>query len=208
MNWLIRSRRFAQVQDQRGFSMAETVAAVALSVTAAAAVVPATLNTVHSFRVNGNAHGLVNHLAVAKMRAAANFTRTRLYVDLATNSYHVEAWQKTTNTWVTEGGTERLSANVTFGFGTLGAPPPNTQGTIGQASQCLDNQNNPISSTACVVFNSRGMPVDPANNWAPTAADAIYMTGRGGVFGVTISATSRVQLWWSGTGSAAWLRKQ
>jgi len=189
--------------------LAETVAAAAVAITAAAAVVPATINTVHSFRINGNAHGLVNHLSVAKMRAAANFTRTRLYVDLSGNTYRVEALQKTTGNWVTEGGTERLSSGVTFGVGSLTAAPPNTQGTLAQASQCLDNQSNAVANTACVVFNSRGIPIDPTTpTWTPTATDALYITGRGGVFGVTISATSRVQLWWSASGSAAWVRKQ
>lgn len=184
------------------------VAAAAVSITAAAAVVPATISTVHGFRINGNAHSLVNHLAVAKMRAAASFTKTRLYIDLAANTYHIEALNKTTNTWATEGGTEPLSPNVTFGYGTLSAPPPKTQGTIGQASQCQDNSGNAISNTACVVFNSRGIPIDPNVTGSPTTgADALYLTGHGGVFAVTISATSRVQLWWSAAGTAGWTRK-
>jgi len=191
----------------RGFSMVETLAAAAVSVTAAAAVVPVTMNTIHSFRISGAAHGLVNHLSVAKMRAAANFTRSRLYVDLAANTYHVEAWQKTTSTWMTEGGTDQLSSGIAFGFGGVSGAPPNTQGTLAQASQCLDNLGDAIANTACVVFNSRGIPIDPVS-LAATATDALYLTGNGGVYGVTISATSRVQLWWTAAGSNAWMRKQ
>lgn len=193
--------------SEHGFSMVETLAAAAVSVTAAAAVAPVTLNTIYNFRINGDGHAIVNHLSVAKMRAAANFTRARLYVDLNTNSYHIEMWQKTgTPGWITEGGTVTLSRNVAFGFGTLNGAPPNTQTTLAQAPLCADDLGNTIGNTACVVFNSRGIPIDTTG--AATGNDALYISGGGGVFGATISATSRVQLWWTAASSAAWVRKQ
>ena len=196
-----------RLATQRGYTMVEQLAAGAIGLTAAAAVVPASLNTVNSIRSNGVAHAVVNHVAVAKLRATSNFTRARVYMDLRGNAYHLELWQKTgVPGWVTEGGIELLPTGVTFGYGSLMAPPPLTQTTLAQAPACLDNAGNAIGYTACIMFNSAGLPIDGTGT--PTANDAVYMIGSGGVFGMTISATSRVQLWWSPTGTASWARKQ
>ncbi len=86
------------------------------------------------------------------------------------------------------------------------AAPPGTQVVLAQAPQCLDDAGNAVGNTACVVFNSRGIPIDAAG--IATASDALYITGGGGVYGTTLSATSRVQLWWTAAGTAAWMRKQ
>lgn len=187
--------------------MVETLAAAAVAITAAAAVVPVTLTTITSFRINGDAHAIANHLAVAKMRAAANFTWSRLYVDLSNNSFHIEVWRKTgTPGWIVEGGTERLARGDTFSFGSLTIPPPSTQVTLAQAPPCQDDTGNVIGNTACVLFNSRGIPIDTTG--AATAGDALYISGGGGVYGTTLSATSRVQLWWTAASTAGWMRKQ
>ena len=187
--------------------MVEVLAVAAVAITAAAAVVPVTLNTIASFRINGDAHAIGNHLANAKMRAAANFTSSRLYVDLNANSYHTEVWRKSgTPGWVTEGGIETLAHGDAFSLGGVTAPPAGTQVTLAQAPPCSDDSGNMISNTACVVFNSRGIPIDATG--AATASDALYITGTGGVYGTTLSATSRVQLWWTAGGNAGWTRKQ
>jgi len=195
------------MRDQRGFSMIEQLAVVAVAVTAAAAIVPATTRTIASHRFKGEAHAIVNYLAVAKMRSAADFTRSRLFVDLSTNSFHIEIWQKSgTPGWTFEGGSEAMSPGIGFGFGTLAAAPPDTQATLALAPPCQDNSGNPIANTACIVFNSRGIPIDATGS--TTANDALYITNGVGVYGATVSATSRVQLWWTGAGNAAWMRAQ
>jgi hypothetical protein len=85
----------------------------------------------------------------------------------------METLNKTALTWTVEGGNTSLSSAVTFGYGSISsAPPPQT--TIGQAPACNDNAGNAIANTACIIFNSRGVPVDAAG--APTAIDAIYLT--------------------------------
>jgi len=160
-----------------------------------------------SYRIGGDARGVANMVAVAKMRAAANFTQSRLYVDLNANSYHVERWQKTgTPGWVLDGSTVYLANTDTFGWGTLNTPPPNTQTTIGQASACLDATSKAIANTACVLFNSRGIPIDPTG--APTGADAVYLTdGTTAVYAATVSATAVMRLWKAPTTSATWVQQ-
>ena len=54
---------------------------------------------------------------------------------------------------------------MTFGFGTVATAPPNTQTNIGFSGACrvgLTAATATIGNTACIVFNSRGLPVDGA----------------------------------------------
>src|SRR5262245_50481315 len=148
-----------------------------------------------NLRVISDARGIKNEITLARMQAAANFTRARLYVDLAGRSYRVETWRSTgIPTWVTQGGITYLSAaEVSYGFGPVSTPPPHTQATLAQAPSCRDASGEVIANTACVLFNSRGIPVD--NNGAPTGVYAIYVTDHTAVLGTTVSATSIVQLW-------------
>jgi len=159
-------------------------------------------NAIGYYRVSGVARELSNAMSLAKLRAASDFTQARVYVDLGGRTFHVETWQKTGVVgWIVEGGTTSLSSNVTFGFGVIPTPPSNTQGAIGQASQCVTAAGVAIANTACVLFNSRGIPVDPSgappNVGSPTANDVVYLTDGLAVYAVSISATGLIQLWQS-----------
>ena len=155
-------------------------------------------------RTFGDARDLTDLLMLGKMRAAANFTHARIYADLSGQSFHLETWNKTLNMWVTEGGVNPLATGNTFGYGSLGTPPSGTQTSIGQAPPCqaLTGGNGTIGSTACVVFNSRGIPVDSTG--APTANDALYLTDTTSVYGVTVAATGSFRLWRTDAGTAGW----
>ena len=50
-----------------------------------------------------------------------------------------------------------------------------------------------VANTACMIFNSRGIPVDSTGS--PIGIDAVYMTDGTTVYGVTVSATGFVRLW-------------
>jgi type II secretory pathway pseudopilin PulG len=145
-------------------------------------------------RLLGDARAIKNQVSLSRMQAAANFTQARLYVDLIARSYRIETWQSTgVPAWVTQGGTTRLSSTAVYGFGPVGSPPPHTQAAIAQAPQCRDAAGQAIVNTACILFNSRGIPVDATG--APTAVYALYVTDGAAVFATTVSATSIVQLW-------------
>jgi prepilin-type N-terminal cleavage/methylation domain-containing protein len=185
---------------QAGFSLLELLMVVGLTTVIAAIAVPMMSNTIGDFRIRGDARALNSAVSLAKLRAASAFTQTRLYVDLSANTFHVESWQKTgTPAWVTEGGTTTLSTNDTFSQGVVATPPSSTQTTIGQAANCVDTTGTAIANTACVLFNSRGIPVAasgaPPNVGAPTGNDALYVTDGTAVYGVTVSATGQIQLW-------------
>ena len=155
---------------------------------------PAMSVMLHHYRLSGDARSVSNVVAVAKTRAASAFTKGRLYVDLSTGNYHVETWRKTgTPGWVAEGNYGNLSTGSTFGFAGLSAPPPNTQSDIGQSSACLDDGGDVIANTACILFNSRGIPIDGAG--APTGAGGLYVTDGAAIFGVTVAASGLTRVW-------------
>lgn len=176
----------------------------AVVVTTAAFVLPFTRSSLNAMNLTSDARNVSSATQLAKMRAAADFTRARIYVEIAAGTYRVQRWRKAAPAgWVDEGEIQQLSPTVGFGFGTLAAPPPNTQAAIGQAPPCLDNADQPILATACIVFNSRGVPIDAMS--APTASGAFYLSDGATVFSVTASAGGLVRLWRSNTGGGAWV---
>jgi prepilin-type N-terminal cleavage/methylation domain-containing protein len=181
---------------EHGYSMIELLITVAIAGVLAAFAVPMISATLGSYKLSGDLHDVSNALALTKMRAAASFTRARLYVSLSGNTFHLETWNSATAAWVTEGATTTLAAGDSFGFGAVGTPPPSSQAAIGQASACLDTASppNPIGNTACVFFNSRGIPVDPTT-LNPTASYALYLTDGTFASGCTISATGSIRSW-------------
>ena len=190
-------------ESSPGWSLVELMAFMAVMVTLAAFIAPFTRNTVNALNLTGDARSIQSAVSLAKMRAAASFTQARLVVNFGNSTFHVERFARNTNTWVIEGIVKQLSPTVSFGFSGIPAPPPNTQPAIAQAPPCLDNANNPIAGTACIVFNSRGMPVDATN--APTALDALYVGDGATVFGVTVSTGGMIQLWRSNLGNGNWV---
>jgi prepilin-type N-terminal cleavage/methylation domain-containing protein len=176
-----------------GFTMLEIAVVLAFIGILSAIALPMIGRALSAMRLSGAARSISNLTSATKTSAAAQFTRARLFVDLTTNSYHIETWNGAA--WVASGGTTALPPGVTFGFGAVGTPPANTQPAIGQAPNCLDNGAPPaaIGNTACVVFNSRGIPID--NTPQPTTSDALYITDGNMVFGVTVTATGLIGVW-------------
>jgi prepilin-type N-terminal cleavage/methylation domain-containing protein len=189
----------------RGYSLVEILVVLALFGVVAAIAVPIAKPAVGGYKLAGSARNLAYEVSLAKMRAAANFTRARLFVNLGDRTYRLEGWNKTTSMWTIEGGIEGLPDGVGFGYGGITTPPPDTQGTIGLASTCLDETGTVIASTACVVFNSRGTPIDSTG--APTGASALYITDGTAVYGATVAATGMTQLWWTPMRALNWQKQ-
>ena len=164
----------------------------------AAITVPMSGNALRFIKLSGDARNVSNATAVTKMRAAAKFTRARLYVDVSGRAFYVQTFDKTSATccWINEGGATTLSSTVSFGYGPVSAPPANTQTTIGPASACLSTAATPvaIANTSCIIFNSRGLPIDAATG-SPTGDAAVYVTDSTAVYGVTVAATGFVRMW-------------
>jgi prepilin-type N-terminal cleavage/methylation domain-containing protein len=185
-----------------GFTFLEIAVVLAIIGILSAIALPVISRALAGMRLNGAARSISNLTAATKTKAASQFTRARLFVDKSTNSYHIDTWDATVGNWVAVGGTTSLPPGVTFGFGVVAAPPANTQPAINQAAQCLDNALALIGNTACIVFNSRGIPIDDTPppsplRGSPTPADALYITDGNLVFGITVSATGLIGVWYT-----------
>ena len=207
---------------QRGFTMLEIVIVITVGIILTAMAIPTITSLVRGYRSVGDARSLSEEVSLAKMRAAADFTQARVFADLSTNEYRVEVWNRTSSCWQTEGDNQcssnytspntppstLLLTTVTFGYGSISSPPNGTQATLGQAPACqTDAQTTSqsagnVANSACVVFNSRGIPVD--NTLAATSNDALYATDNNSVYGVTILATGLIQTWRTDPSSGTW----
>jgi hypothetical protein len=193
---------------------------LAISITLLAIAVPRYAAIVASMRVAGDLRSITGVTAQAKMRAAAGFTRARVYADLNGSGFQLQIWNKAGGCWVAEADTSNtcltytsgtpsgtvtsLAQGDTFGYGTLTAGPTPGQTTIGQAANCLDNSGTAITNTACIVFNSRGIPIN-GSTLAPIATGALYLTNGTVVDGLTISATGSIQTWSQNASGSSWI---
>jgi Tfp pilus assembly protein FimT len=217
-----RMRNTVKNKRQAGFSTLEMLMVIAMSVIITAIAVPSYLNTTAYLRVSGDLRQLNALTALAKMRAAADFTRARLYADLTGNVYQLQVWNKVKGCWLADtdvsktcitysssspsGTVIALSQGDTFGLGSLSAGPTPGQSTIAQAGNCYkDDGTTSISNSACILFNSRGVPIDPTK-LSPTSSGAFYVTNAtlGIVDGVTVSSTGSMQTWSSSASTATW----
>jgi prepilin-type N-terminal cleavage/methylation domain-containing protein len=188
-----------------GFSAVELLMVLAVAGCIAAMALPASIGMVDEFSLSGDAHGVSNSLALARMGAAANFTRARLYIDRAANTYRIERWNKTAAAWQAVSGTSPIGSKNAFSAGAINTPPPNSQIVFGQPTECLNNAGAPIANTSCVIFNSRGVPIDSTG--APTPAAVIYMNGPTAVYGIVVSSTSQLAMWRIAPGGGTWVQK-
>jgi prepilin-type N-terminal cleavage/methylation domain-containing protein len=203
---LANSRSF---RSQAGFTLIDTLVVVAIVGLVAAIALPQTTSMMGGYKIKGNAQAINNLVGLAKMRAAARFSRARVYADVGARTFRLQVWNKTTSQWVDDSGTTGLAEGVTFGFTGITQAPPNTQAAIGQSPACTNDAGAAIANTVCITFNSRGMPVTnvlpPAG--AVTGNSGLYITDGSAVYGTTVSMTPLIKSWWSPARNNAWLRQ-
>jgi Tfp pilus assembly major pilin PilA len=219
-------------RHQTGFSTLEMMIVIVMSLIVSAIAIPEYLAAARYLRMAGDLRDLNGITAEAKMRAAANFTHARVYADLTNSTFQLQVWNKTggtggTGCWVADDditntcvsfagapapsgpGNLQLSQGDAYGYGTMTTGPTAGQSTISQATGCYPGgANTPdggsiLANTACIEFNSRGIPVD--NNGAPLNTGALYITNNNIVEAVTVSATGSIQNWQCPHGQTNWM---
>jgi prepilin-type N-terminal cleavage/methylation domain-containing protein len=180
---------------ERGYSLLEIMVVVGLIGVVSAIAVPMFGNSMADFRISGDARSASNTIALGKMRAASVFSRVRIFVDLPGKSYRLETFDKTSDIccWLASSGSTHLAQGVSFGYGVVGtAPPDTTQPAIGHAAKCKTDTDADIANTACVIFNSRGIPIDSIGN---PVVDTLYVTNGSFVYAVAVSASGMIRSW-------------
>jgi prepilin-type N-terminal cleavage/methylation domain len=203
-----------------GFSVIELLVVILILGVVAAMAIPTWQRIQRNARLNGDAHNLGEALAIAKMRAGAAFTYSRVFLFTGTNTtqyFRVDTWNTTLNCWVPDGlpnvlngncitttavsGYEtNLSTGVSAGFGSLSAVPSSFVTSVAQAGGCLGGATTPlggsqIADTSCVVFNSRGFP---------TASGGFYLTDGTRVYAIVSNTTGLMHSYVSDASSVSW----
>ena len=189
---------------QHGYSLLELMVALAIIGVVTATVIPITDTQLKANRLKADADAVRNLVGLAKMRASSRFTRARVLVNVAANSYVLQVWDKTAGAWVNDGAPTRTSTGVRFGFGTLAFPPLKPQDNIAFSPPCTPGLTaaGAIANTSCLNFNSRGLPVDAAGLLYPR--HAFYLRNEIGVFATTVTSTPLIRFWSSPNGTATW----
>jgi prepilin-type N-terminal cleavage/methylation domain-containing protein len=196
-----------RLRSNGGYTLVEIMVAMAVLGILGAMAVPMVESTTSGIKLREHANNVADLIGLAKMRATSQFARSRVRVDVDAGTYVIQTWDADAGTWVNEQAEVELPGGITFGWGDLEEAPPNTQDGDEPkfAAECLDDDEEAIEGTACIMFNSRGIPIDKDNS--PIGGNAFYLTDGTGVRAVTVTATPLVRRWWSSAGAANWVRE-
>jgi Tfp pilus assembly protein FimT len=174
---------------------------VAILLVVGAIGIPALKAGLQSMATASDARAVAAQLALAKMRAAANFTDARVNFNSFTQNsatgtyqYQVEVYNQGTATWAIDQtggkntGVQNLSTYTSYGFSNI-TTPAGSQASIAQSN--------------LIEFNSRGIPVTSA--LVATGSYAVYLNnGNGTYYAVTVSISGNIQIWQMNGTASTW----
>jgi Tfp pilus assembly protein FimT len=173
------SSRCLTAKKSSGFSSTELLIVLGLILIVTVMSIPSLRRTLDAYRGSAAIHGIAGQISLSRMRAASDFTKTKLVIDTTNQTYVRQIYNKTSGNYDNEGGTQSLGQGVSFGFGTITSPAG------GQSS---------ISQTTEIIFNSRGIPIDTGGT--PIGTDAIYLNNNAGAYYVvSVNTTGQIRTW-------------
>jgi prepilin-type N-terminal cleavage/methylation domain-containing protein len=213
-----------------GFSLLEVLVVIAVMSVVAAMAIPTWLRMQKNARLNGDAHNISSTLSVAKMRAAANFTESRVFFFRGTDKtqyFRIDVWNKTANTggtgcWVpdavanpgpsdciSDSSYKRsetfLSTGVSAGYGSVSASPDTTV-TLGQAASCWTGQTTPTSTTGATAISNTSC-IQFNSRGFPTASGAFYVTDGTRVFSAMTNSMGFIHTYVTTDNGSTWARQ-
>lgn len=177
--------RAAGPVGERGFTLIELTVSLGISFVLFSFAVLPLRQTIQGYRLAADARAVSSQLALARMRAAAGFTQAELAVDLTSNTFQIEMFDKATGQFQSSGNVYSLSQGDSFSYGGVAVPAG------GQAT---------LQQTPTITFNSRGIPIDSTGT--PTSDGSLYLTDNNGSYwAVTVSAAGQIGIWEYANGS-------
>jgi Tfp pilus assembly protein FimT len=124
-----------------------------------------------AYKIRNDADSIANLINLARMRAAATFSRVEVSCSTTTNQCSLQTQAYKSTTWVADSNqqTVNLSSGVSFGI-----PSGLTVGAGNQSAGPYQGSQAQSVSYA-MIFNSRGLPI--GNNGTAVTDYAFYLVG-------------------------------
>ncbi len=168
-------------ERERGFSLTELTMLLAIVAILLASSIPILSSSMRSWQLGADARKIVTSLTLAKLSATSQMTHYQLLFTVSNNKWSLQKWNRSTSAYEVQGAETTLSEGMA------------NSGIALKSSSSSGPEGFPTTSSATITFNSRGIPINGANN--PTGDNAIYLSDAGTDYAVTVSLAGKVQLW-------------